>query len=58
MGTNALNNVYVQPAKTWNDWKTIVSQLIKKAEVREKFDSVAIDTVDSAWDLCVKYICT
>ena len=21
MGTNALNNVYVQPIKTWQDWK-------------------------------------
>lgn len=26
-GTNALNNVYVQPVKTWDDWKSMVSQL-------------------------------
>lgn len=57
MGTNALNNVFVQPAKTWNDWRTICSQLIKKPEVQEKFDTIGIDTVDAAWDLCVKYIC-
>lgn len=24
-GQNALNNVYVQPVKTWNDWKQMVS---------------------------------
>lgn len=57
MGTNALNNVYVQPIKGWNDWKQVVGQLIRKKELQEKFESIAIDTVDSAWDLCVKYIC-
>ena len=24
-GTNALNNVYVQPVKTWQDWRQMVS---------------------------------
>ena len=57
MGTNALNNVYVQPVKGWNDWKTMVGQLIRKNELKEKFECIAIDTADSAWDLCVKYIC-
>lgn len=59
MGTNALNNVYVQPMKTWNDWKQTISQLIrKKDELMQKFETIAIDTADSAWDLCVKYICS
>lgn len=57
MGSNALHNVYVQPMKTWNDWKQTVSQLCKKPELQEKFHSIAIDTVDEAWALCVKYIC-
>ena len=57
MGTNALNNVYVQPVKGWNDWKTMVGQLIRKNELKEKFECIAVDTADSAWDLCVKYIC-
>lgn len=58
MGSNALNNVYVQPAKTWSDWKSMVSQLTRKKELMEKFHSIAIDTVDEAWNLCVKYICS
>lgn len=58
MGSNALNNVYVQPAKTWSDWRSMVSQLTKKKELKEKFHSIAIDTADEAWNLCVKYICS
>lgn len=58
MGSNALHNVYVQPIKTWSDWKQMVSQLVKKEELREKFHSVAIDTVDEAWTLCVKHVCS
>lgn len=58
MGSNALNNVYVQPVKTWSDWRSMVSQLTKKKELKEKFHSIAIDTADEAWNLCVKYICS
>lgn len=57
MGSNALNNVYVQPVKTWQDWKQMVNQLCKKAELQNKFDSIAIDTADEAWNLCIKHIC-
>lgn len=56
-GTNALNNIYVQPIKTWSDWKKVVKQLIKKDELAERFHSIAIDTADEAWELCVKWIC-
>ena len=58
MGTNALNNVYVQPIKTWKDWRDMVKQLCTKDALKEKFDSIAIDTADFAWDLCVKWICS
>lgn len=58
MGSNALNNVYVQPAKTWSDWKSMVNQLTRKKELMNKFHSIAIDTADEAWNLCVKYICS
>lgn len=56
-GTNGLDNVYVAPMKTWNDWRQIGSQLCRKAELKDKFETVCIDTVDSAWDLCVKFVC-
>lgn len=57
-GTNALNNVYVQPVKTWNDWKSMVSQLCRKDELKAKFSAIAADTCDEAWLLCTKYICS
>lgn len=56
-GTNALNNVYVQPVKTWQDWKQMVSQLCKKPELKEKYHAISVDTVDEAWALCEKKIC-
>ena len=58
MGSNALHNVYVQPIKTWNEWKETVKQLCNKPELKDKFHSIAIDTVDEAWALCVKYVCS
>lgn len=56
-GYNALHNVHVQPIKTWGDWKSVVRQFCTKKEIQERFETVAIDTVDQAWSLCVKYIC-
>lgn len=35
----------------------MVSQLCKKPELKSKFTSIAIDTVDEAWALCEKKIC-
>ena len=57
IGTNALNNVYVQPVKTWQDWKSMVGQLCRKQELQDRFHTVAIDTADEAWELCTKWVC-
>lgn len=57
MGTNALNNVYVAPVKTWDDWKKMVRDLCRNDELKEKFHAIAIDTADEAWNLCTKYVC-
>lgn len=56
-GTNALHNIYVQPAKTWNDWKQIANQLLKKPELKEKFNTIVIDTADEAHKLAEKWLC-
>lgn len=56
-GTNGLNNVYVQPVRTWQDWKSMVSQLTKKAELKDKFSVICIDTTDEAFKLCEKWLC-
>lgn len=55
-GTNALNNVYVQPVNSWTDWKKMIKQL-KMPQVQEKFATLGIDTADLAWEACVKWIC-
>ncbi len=55
-GANALNNAHVQPIKKWTDFKVVLKQLHNPA-VQEKFHFIGIDTADSAWDMCEKYVC-
>ena len=35
----------------------MVQQLTKKPELKDKFEAIAIDTADEAWELCTKYVC-
>lgn len=55
-GYNALPGVLAQDIVTWTDMKTVYREL-RKPEVKEKFKSVVVDTVDVAAALCEKYIC-
>ena len=55
-GYNAIGGVFAQDITSWADLKATVKQL-KKTEVKEKFKSVVIDTVDIAASLCDKYVC-
>lgn len=36
----------------------MVNQLCKKKELQERFETIAIDTADEAWELCTKWVCT
>lgn len=54
-GYNALNNVLAQPINKWAEFKQVLKQL-KDSNVQSKFETVIVDTVDIAWDLCEKYI--
>lgn len=58
MGTNALDNIYVVPIRTWKDFTDYVKKLCRTDELKEKFVTIAIDTVDEAWKLCVKQVCS
>lgn len=58
MGTNALNNVYVAPIKTWKEWREMVKQLVRTPALQEKYEAIAIDTADEAWQLCTKWVCS
>lgn len=56
-GYNALPGVFAQDITTWGEMKQVVRDL-KRPEVKERFKSIAIDTVDIAGSLCEKYICS
>lgn len=36
----------------------MVSQLCRKEELKNRFESISLDTIDEAWQLCVKYVCS
>ena len=56
-GCNALPGVVAQDITTWGEMKQTMREL-KKPEVKERFKSIIVDTVDIAADLCQKYICS
>lgn len=55
-GYNALNNVMAQPINKWAEFKQVLKQL-KDPSVQARFETIIVDTVDIAWDLCEKYVC-
>lgn len=56
VGTNARPGAIVQKIDTWSTFKLVLRQL-DKAEAKEKFSTICIDTVGIAYDLCEKFIC-
>ena len=46
----------VQKIDTWSTFKLVLRQL-EKAEAKEKFSTICIDTVSIAYDLCEQFIC-
>lgn len=55
-GYNTLPGVFVQDITRWSEFKEVIREL-KKPEVKERFKTIVIDTVDLAGALCEKYIC-
>lgn len=56
MGYNAVAGIYAQPIQKWSDFKLVLRQLEQPA-AKEKFDTVTIDTVSIAYDLCEQFVC-
>lgn len=56
LGTNALAGTRYLPMMKWADMKKVLSQL-RKPQAKEMYDTIVIDTVSIAFDLCEKYIC-
>ncbi len=54
-GYNALPGVYAQDITSWAETKMVTREL-KKADAKERFHSIIIDTIDIAAAACEKYI--
>lgn len=55
-GWNAISGAMAVDIKKWADFKLILRQL-EKPEAQEKYNTITIDTVGIAWDLCEQYVC-
>ena len=55
-GYNAIGGLMAQDITKWADYKLILRQL-DTPEAKEMFETIIIDTVSIAWDLCEQYIC-
>lgn len=55
-GYNALPGVIAQDITSWGEMKQVYREL-KKPAVKQKFQSIIVDTIDIAADMCQKYIC-
>ena len=55
VGYHALANVYAADIDTWSTFKDICRQL-KKPEMKERFETIIIDTVGIAYSMCEDYV--
>ena len=55
-GWNAISGVKALDIKKWSDFRMVLRQLEKPA-AQEMYNTITIDTVGIAWDLCEQYIC-
>lgn len=57
IGYNAINGITALPISKWTDIKMAVKEL-KNPKAKELYDTVTIDTISLAADLCEKFICS
>jgi hypothetical protein len=55
-GYNAIAGVRPVDVTKWSDFKLVLRQL-EKPEARDLFDTVTIDTIGIAWEMCEQFIC-
>lgn len=55
-GYSAIPGIIAQDITSWGDLRQVVREL-KKPEVKERFSSLIVDTIDIMADLCQKYVC-
>ena len=55
-GWNAISGVKAIDITRWADFKQVLRQL-EKPEAKEMYDTITIDTVGLAWQMCEDFIC-
>ena len=55
-GYNAIGGVIAQDITKWSEFKQVLRQL-ESPEAQARFQTIIIDTVTIAWDLCEQFIC-
>jgi hypothetical protein len=55
-GYNAIGGAKPVDIMKWSDFKLVLRQL-ERPEAREMYDTVTIDTVGLAWDMCEQFVC-
>lgn len=55
-GYNAIGGVKPVDIMKWSDFKLVLRQL-EKPEARQLYDTVTIDTIGIAWDMCEQFVC-
>lgn len=55
-GYNAIAGVKPVDIMKWSDFKLVLRQL-EKPEARQLYDTVTIDTVGIAWEMCEQFVC-
>lgn len=55
-GYNAIPGAMAKPIDSWSTFRKTLRQL-KNPQVKEKFETIIIDTADIAYDYCEQYIC-
>jgi hypothetical protein len=55
-GWNAISGAKAVDIQKWSDFKLILRQL-EKPEAQQMYNTITIDTVGLAWDMCEQFIC-
>lgn len=55
-GYNAIAGVKPVDIMKWSDFKLVLRQL-EKPEARQLYDTVTIDTIGIAWEMCEQFVC-
>lgn len=55
-GYNAIGGIMAADINKWSDFKLVLRQL-EKEEAHQLYETVVIDTISIAWDLCEQFIC-